>query len=448
MRVLTVTEHERIWYGAETGRNAGRAQIGPDDLRRLAAFDERMARGEEAQQLFSWGRNWATARSRVGVVQVGGLCVEILPKLERPTLEQGEDEAQRSRKNLLTMLMFAGKVKMLPREIAAQFFARAPLSEAIALLFAYDLREQLLLGAHQGYVTREENRAMLKGKLVWPRHLLKNVARQDRFYVRYAEFMPDTPLNRVLRGVCVMLLEQLRSRACQDMLGQCVAMLDDVTPLVPTLADAERVRLDRQSERFAQALSTCRMILAQQTPAARAGRSDGLSLMFEMNQLYELFVAGLLRREVLPQLGSGYTLHTQGGPHRKNLLTREGDDGKGTAQLKPDLVVEGGGERVILDTKWKRLDPEAARAGVSMADIYQMLTYGHCLDARRIVLLYPERPEQDVTPGAYTSIVHLKETKDPVRLLVHLLPVSFDLSNREARDKQLVKPLIALLKGT
>ena len=44
---------------------------------------------------------------------------------------------------------------------------------------------------------------------------------------------------------------------------------------------------------------------------------------------------------------------------------------------------------IVIDTKWKELNPSERTLGVDQADVYQMLAYARAYEARRLVLLYP-----------------------------------------------------------
>ena len=46
-------------------------------------------------------------------------------------------------------------------------------------------------------------------------------------------------------------------------------------------------------------------------------------------------------------------------------------------------------DKVILDTKWKRLSPQYQNFGISQADIYQMYVYHKKYQPKRVILLYP-----------------------------------------------------------
>ena len=65
--------------------------------------------------------------------------------------------------------------------------------------------------------------------------------------------------------------------------------------------------------------------------------------------------------------------------------------------LRPDIVVDND---IIIDTKWKSLNPDDRVVGVEQSDVYQMLAYAHAYDARRVVLLYPWHPGLPA-PGIY-----------------------------------------------
>jgi 5-methylcytosine-specific restriction enzyme subunit McrC len=58
--------------------------------------------------------------------------------------------------------------------------------------------------------------------------------------------------------------------------------------------------------------------------------------------------------------------------------------------LQPDIVLEREESRIIVDTKYKLLNPEERKLGVSQQDLYQMYPYCRELNSRKCVLIYPE----------------------------------------------------------
>jgi 5-methylcytosine-specific restriction enzyme subunit McrC len=48
-------------------------------------------------------------------------------------------------------------------------------------------------------------------------------------------------------------------------------------------------------------------------------------------------------------------------------------------QLQPDLLLQHGNKRWVMDVKWKRLDSRDrdGKYGISQGDLYQLFAYGH-----------------------------------------------------------------------
>lgn len=388
MRRVVVTEHARI------ERHADPASAGPGCERlahrhydRLRSFD-RVDR-EERDRVFEWSDGYARTTQWVGVVQVPGLQVEILPKIdalvghEEVGLEAAQYEARR---NLLYMLSVSGDVPVRSRDVARLAVRRAPLSETLASIFADRLRQELLRGLERGYLEREGNLRSFKGKLALGSQVLHNAAHRERFYCRFDEFSDDTLMNRIFRASCRVLLEVTRLPATQDTLRQCLLLLDGVSDVEIQDAEFDLVSINRQNERFEDLVSFSRLLLSGQSPTVQAGVTRTFSLLFDMNKVFERFVAAFLGRYVVPGL-DGVRVFPQAAQHRLHLLE---SDGAGVLRLEPDLLVEGPDSRLVMDTKWKLLAPtQRGRGGVSEADLYQLFAYTRRFGCKRSVLLYP-----------------------------------------------------------
>ena len=151
-----------------------------------------------------------------------------------------------------------------------------------------------------------------------------------------------------------------------------------------------------------------RLFLGDRHQQTSAGQVDGYALLFEMNILFEEYVARLLARALAR---TDLTVSAQGG-HRACLF--EGETGR--FRTRPDLIVRQGSRvALIIDTKWKRItridDP---KLGVSQADVYQLMAYGRLYNCPHVVLLYPHHgglPPEPIlqqysiaTPGAMESL--------------------------------------------
>ena len=112
MKKITIPEHGQIirWGGRTSP---------PESSERVAYLEERLFRRLEksekllernGQPVFTWYSDYLKANQWVGVVQVPGLQVEILPKVDSASQEDQDldDQWGESRHNLLYMLAVAG----------------------------------------------------------------------------------------------------------------------------------------------------------------------------------------------------------------------------------------------------------------------------------------------------------------------------------------------------
>lgn len=393
MKRIVLSEYGRLrcLRGRETAVPDTPSEAWLDErlFERLYRVEQRLSR--EHGEIFKWRRNEARPTSWVGVIQMQGLQIEIIPKIDGIGTG-GLDEA---RHNLLYMMSVAGYIPFRFRETAGLVTRKAPLGETLAAIFAQRLVAELLRGPDRGYRKREENLRLFKGKLMVAAQLRHNAAQRARFFCEYDDFTQDTDLNRGFKAACRLLTASMRLPKTLEQLGHALLLLEDVgdVEVTPTLLD--RVVIDRKNARFEELFVFCRMLLEGHAPGVAAGGTRTYSLLFDMNRVFEEFVAAFLRKRVMPGL-PGYQLVVQGRRQKKYLVK---EAGRGLLRLKPDLaIIAPSGDKLVIDTKWKRLRPEKAnrRARIAAADLYQLYAYSHRYDAHRSLLLYPRLPESVV----------------------------------------------------
>lgn len=384
-----------------------RADVDGRLLHRLQVFDERHGR-TTGGCVFDWGHiHHVAATNYVGVVQVPGLTVEILPKIDharqeewRP-YERGDTRQVRAQRNLLYMLSLTRRLPSRPRDLSGLRLQRMPLLEALIAIFAERLLAELRKGLDHAYVHHEENLPYVKGKLLTSQHVKRNAAHGERVYVGYDDFVSDTWLNRIFKAACLRLLSMSASQNTQQRLREAVLTFADVSDFRIEEHHFGEVHLTRNTERFKTLLAFSRMVLRGLTPSPSVGGTETFSLLFPMERLFEEFIAAFMKR-YSHELGlRRENVHVQSAGHRKWLLCTR--DGVGRFRLRPDIVVDSdaGGISLILDTKWKRLksDAENAKNGVSQADLYQLYAYANRYDSPDNVLLFPR--VEGVSPKTY-----------------------------------------------
>jgi 5-methylcytosine-specific restriction enzyme subunit McrC len=358
----------------------------------LQRFDGLHA-GRTGTTIFDWSHpHYIKAKSLVGVIQIPGLIIEILPKIDQAGAGAGSEATGHARHNLLFMLSMSGALPCHDRDLASQKLQEQPILEVLISVFVRRLLGELRQGQQHEYSYREENLNYVKGRILLVQQLTRNVAQQHRMYVGYDEFTNDTWLNRILKAACCRLLSMARMSLTQQHLREAILELSDAEDHVIQPHHFELVSLSRSSERFRPLLEFCQLLFRGMSPSLQANGTPSFSLLFPMDTLFEAFVGSVFRRyaEKFGFSRSNVHLHAEG---RRRWLLRD-EQGAGKFRLKPDVLVErlDGRTELILDTKWKRLlsDDEDPKNGVSQADVYQLYAYAMRYDCDNNILLYPQ----------------------------------------------------------
>ncbi|MGI8857443.1 MAG: McrC family protein [Thermomicrobiales bacterium] len=332
------------------------------------------------------------AAQYVGVVRLGHRTVQILPKMYRANEAVPEQQrAQEATRNLLHLLAYAGQLPIREHEIAPLVRRDSDWFEILTRLFASHLMEEWQRGASRNYQTVEAELPVLKG--TWRiTEQLRRPERKHLFAVAYDEFTADNPINRVFRYVVERLWHLTRDANNRRLLGDLRQWMDEVA-LLPsvTAADASPTLLTRLNQRYAPLLNLARLFLDGGALQLAADDLTTFAFVFDMNQLFEAFIANFIRRhrdEILPPALQRCDMLVQS---RGATCFLAHTNGKPVFQLRPDIAFRDSTEfPLLIDTKYKRLNAADTTLGVSQDDFYQMHAYAHRYHCPRVLLLYPQ----------------------------------------------------------
>jgi 5-methylcytosine-specific restriction enzyme subunit McrC len=368
---VEVFERETLRLGELLRSSSGSAvRLGRAELDALLRFNDRTS-----QRYFQVGHDRITVGHHVGYVEVGRLAIEILPKVDRAAARGADTRPWRTA--LLRMLSSATGMQLEAPDQASQRAGRSTLVELVAVRFVSELERLLREGLARGYREDESNSTTFRGRLLVRQNLRENMARDDRFYVRHVTFDADTLLNRILWETLCLLGTRRLSASTSSRVAACRATFPDVQGLRVTDATFAHLPSGRSGARYHDALLLARLLLAEHAPELRAGSAPVFALLFDMEVLWERYVAAAFRKlanarlRIRTQLSHSFW---RSGPSRR--------------RVKPDIVVEDAAtSRVLLiaDTKWKLI--EDGLPGDD--DLKQMFVYNELFDAPRSVLLYP-----------------------------------------------------------
>lgn len=386
------------------------------------------------------GKRAIRAAQHVGVIRLGNRTIQVLPKIYQASeSDPKEIRTKEATANLLRMLAYAGELPVREHELAPLMRQTDNWFEILTRLFATHLREEWQRGAYRTYQTIDDDSPVLKGK--WRiSEQLKTPERRHLFSVTYDEFSADNKLNRIFRFVVERLWKLTRDYDNRQMLGELRQWMDEVTLVVNiTARDANPAQLTRLNERYRPLLNLARIFLDGGALQMAAGDLSTFAFVFDMNQLFEKFVAGFVHRhaaEILSEeLRACDFLPQSRGASR--YLARK--DEKTVFQTRPDLAFRDKLHfPLLVDTKYKRLDERDKQLGVSQTDFYQMHAYAHRYKCDRVILMYPQTT---AASGPTRACFKLEECAHSVEVVTINLAVN--LSSKTERQK-----LVAELRAT
>ncbi|WP_294289603.1 restriction endonuclease [uncultured Sphingomonas sp.] len=354
--------------------------------------------GRDGGGVLEHGRKGLRARGVVGVIATQGCALEILPKID---VAGGSDieTTGNIRQRLVHMLAVALDLKIDAGQVTALDWQRETLLEILIRLFSEKLVDAVRQGMPRRYVEHADDLPTLRGRLNVTRQFTALAVEPSRLACRFDALTPDIALNRIMKAAVTRLSRIARTTDNQRRLRELAFAYADIADVPVSALRWDEVTLDRTNARWRELLSLARLLLGERFQTTSAGGSDGFSVLFEMNTLFEEYVARMLKRALAD---TDLRVVSQGG----RLYCLETDDRRGLFQTRPDILVKRGDEVVqVIDTKWKRIaaridDP---KQGVSQADVYQMMAYSRLYRCGRLTLLYPHHRALSEDPGIHTA---------------------------------------------
>lgn len=332
----------------------------------------------------TWEYNGVRFNHHCGVISLGKDSIEILPKIHG--LESAnENNLGASRNILIKMLVQTNKLKTPQGGRAGIDIQKHQLLDVFIDNFCSELFHQLHQGVIKTYVLREDNLNVVKGRLMMKEQLRYNLIHKERFFCSYDEFIEDNSYNQVIKATLRHLFSRVTSNNLKRKLSELINVFDSVTDCFKTSEDVDKLPRNRMVNRYNGVFAMCRMFLSGVSPDVVTGKHEALSLLFNMNELYEEFIARRITR-VAARMG----LEAQAQKPQRYLATCEVKQAD-MFKMMPDVTIsnQAGDIQVIIDTKWKLLNPEDAKYGISQSDMYQMHAYATQYACQNIVLLYP-----------------------------------------------------------
>jgi 5-methylcytosine-specific restriction enzyme subunit McrC len=276
-------------------------------------------------------------------------------------------------RNLVYMLSFTKDLSPFRNEIV-QVESIDDVLEILAEMFARLVETQLETGLYRAYVDREENLALVRGRIIFADDLRMNTLTRQRTYCHFTEFSWDIEENQVIRQVAHALGGWQFGRGLRDRLAAIDRELTEVTPTNLAVRDLSRFRYNRFSEPYRAIHDLCRLFLEGTSFNEDLGPWNSRAFLVDMNRLFERFITSVLTSRATGEV----TVAEQ-----QDIFLDEAD----LVTMRPDLLIKVNGlTRIAADCKYKLLEVDAYKH----ADYYQLLSYCVACGVKHGVIIYPE----------------------------------------------------------
>ncbi len=384
------------------------------------------------QKYFTVGDKRITFCNYVGVIQVKGLTIEVLPKADK---SKTDDKNSQSKWHdfLIDMLHVCKLIKLDSVSNARLRLKSASILDLYFEAFLDQVEYLYHNGLKKRYRRVEDNLNKVKGRIVFNKHIVKNIVHKEKFYVENKIYDWDNKLNQILKKAILILNRLTTNHKFISRIKNLLVSFEDIKEKNFSEKDFRRICFNRNTERYRYAIKLAELIILEYSPDLKGGRNDVLAILFDMNTLFEEYVYRIMRRELVDD---DFNITRQ---NRKRFWGNKG--------MKPDIVVRKNNNDVVavIDTKWKVLDSE--KANPSDHDLRQVFTYSLYFETKKAILLYPQVDDfQEFKSGNYHPF-KINEYEDSNRNCTLAFYDLFDPDNPTRLNKNLPYNIKTLIKN-
>lgn len=334
-------------------------------------------------------RNGVRFKQYVGVIQIGNITIEILPKADKQ--KSTENDKKQWHDVLLKMLAKCKKIRLdsvSEASLKKRYHSLLDLYFEMYLQQVDYLLEQGLIKKYRG---NANNLNALKGRLNFGKNIQQNLIHKERFYTEHQVYDYDHLINQILYKALLVLKSITNSSYLTDSIVRTLSRFPEVKNKAINKSHFDELIGNRKSTKYDEAIKISKMILLNYSPDIKGGNEHMLALLFDMNKLWEEYIYRILAKHQTD------TLKVKFQNHRKFWETK---------LIKPDIIIEqhnysAEGEKeietVVIDTKWKIVDPK--KPGDD--DLKQMYAYNMYWDANKSMLLYPSSNPKETNFGKF-----------------------------------------------
>ena len=371
-RVIQVFEFEKLTLHKDS---RGR-YLQKSELEKLYEFND-----TNNNNYFTGIRDGVRFKNYVGVIQLGGLTIEILPKTDNSITEDSDFETWHGA--LLNMLKVCKHINVNSVSEANLRRKHNSLLDLYFEMYLEEVQYLLRVGLVKQYRRDSSNILALKGRLDFNRNIQQNLIHQERFYTEHQVYDFENIVNQIILKGLTILSSLVYNSDLKDKIARVRLSFPEIKEIPIQKYHFDKVEHNRKTVAYNRALQIAKMIILNYSPDIRSGQENMLTLLFDMNKLWEEYIYRMLIRTKRDDISVSF---------QNKQKFWEG------RTIRPDLVItknqNGKIDTYVIDTKWKVLD--VTRPKPSDDDLKQMYTYNLYWNANKSMLLYPSsRPIEE-----------------------------------------------------
>ncbi|MEX2336527.1 MAG: restriction endonuclease [Fulvivirga sp.] len=314
----------------------------------------------------------------VGVLQVLDLTIEILPKTDKSDNESLWHDV------LLQMLRQTRFLQLDYISEASLRYKQHSILHLYFMQFLHEVEALIRRGLIKKYRKTSGNLNVLKGAIQFNEHIFRNVIHKEKFFTRHQVYDHRHLLHYIIYEALKILQKINTQSTIADEVHRVLFQFPEMPKTVITKKHFENLKFDRKTGAYKKAIEIAKMIILNYSPDIKGGNNDLFALLFDMNDLWEEFIYRQLLKVRDPDLKVHFQNHDYFWASRK---------------IKPDIIIEKGNEKIVIDTKWKIIN----NAQPSDEDLRQIFAYNIYWGVQKGFLVYPKTPD---SPHTKSGIYH------------------------------------------
>lgn len=323
----------------------------------------------------------------VGVIHFEDQTINLLPKIFYTGTEPTSETIKIINTHVLWWLSYCRKLRF-PNYLSGLNSQQADFFEILIYLFSKYTSELLNSSVYQRYIEVENELNFVKGRLNFQEYINQNLARGRNHKVNciYDSFEMDNPFNQCIKSVCRLLLTASKDVQNKRNLNDILFLLDEVSDVKITAESCKQIQFNPMFADFETVRDYCVLFLENSVSFNYKNDLKLFAFLLPMEYVFEDFLFGFIDKELVEV-------------NAKNQVKNKSLDEAKAFGLKPDLLLDINGKRIIADTKYKMVYAANtdAKKGISQNDLYQMVAYAIRFGVTDIKLFYPNTVNNDTS---------------------------------------------------